>query len=170
MHKTAFKSAVAFLVAAVLATGTAWADKPEWAGSDKRPKQHKNKKSDRDERRDQHSDRDRSDRHASAGGHFADRQRVVVHEYYDQRMRTGKCPPGLAKKNNGCKPPGQAKKWHIGRPLPPDVVYYELPRTVVVKLGPPPPQHRYVRVAADILLIALGTGMVVDAIQDLGRM
>jgi len=24
------------------------------------------------------------------------------------------CPPGLAKKNNGCMPPGQAKKWQRG--------------------------------------------------------
>jgi hypothetical protein len=30
--------------------------------------------------------------------------------------------------------------------------------------------YRYVRVASDILLIAVGTGMVVDAIEDLGRM
>jgi Ni/Co efflux regulator RcnB len=33
----------------------------------------------------------------------------------------------------------------------------------------PPSGYRYVRVASDILLIAAGTGMVVDAIQDLGR-
>lgn len=29
--------------------------------------------------------------------------------------------------------------------------------------------QRYVRVGADILLIAIGTAMVVDAIQELGR-
>jgi Ni/Co efflux regulator RcnB len=39
-----------------------------------------------------------------------------------------------------------------------------------VQIGPPPAGHRYVRVAGDILLIAIGTGMVVDAIQDLGGM
>ncbi|GAA4001537.1 hypothetical protein [Sphingomonas humi] len=27
----------------------------------------------------------------------------------------GRCPPGLAKKNNGCVPPGQAKKLRIGQ-------------------------------------------------------
>ena len=27
----------------------------------------------------------------------------------------GGCPPGLAKKNNGCLPPGQAKKLHRGQ-------------------------------------------------------
>lgn len=32
---------------------------------------------------------------------------------------TGGCPPGLAKKNNGCMPPGQAKKlYNIGQRWP----------------------------------------------------
>ena len=32
---------------------------------------------------------------------------------------TGGCPPGLAKKNNGCMPPGQAKKlWNVGQRWP----------------------------------------------------
>ena len=31
----------------------------------------------------------------------------------------GGCPPGLAKKNNGCRPPGQAKKlYNIGQRYP----------------------------------------------------
>ena len=83
--------------------------------------------------------------------------------------RGGHCPPGLAKKHNGCMPPGQAKIWHMGRPLPKDVVIYELPPALVVKIGPPPSGYKYVRVAADVLLIAVGTRMVVDAITDLGR-
>jgi Ni/Co efflux regulator RcnB len=66
-------------------------------------------------------------------------------------------------------PPGQAKKWKRGQPLPHDVTYYSVPQALVVTIGPPPPGHRYVRVATDILLIAIGTGLVVDAIQDLGR-
>ncbi|MCK7502155.1 MAG: RcnB family protein [Comamonadaceae bacterium] len=65
-------------------------------------------------------------------------------------------------------PPGQAKKWRVGHPLPRDVIYYDLPPAVVVDLGPPPAGHRYVRVGLDILMIAIGTGMIVDAIQDLG--
>ena len=31
---------------------------------------------------------------------------------------TGGCPPGLAKKNNDCRPPGQAKKYNVGQRLP----------------------------------------------------
>ena len=33
----------------------------------------------------------------------------------------------------------------------------------------PPAGHKYVRVAADILLIAIGTGIVIDAVDDLLR-
>ncbi|MFN4148341.1 MAG: RcnB family protein [Rhodocyclaceae bacterium] len=53
--------------------------------------------------------------------------------------------------------------------MPPDVRYYPLPAEVLVRLPPPPPQHRYVQVAGDILLIAVGTSMVVDAVEDILR-
>ena len=109
-------------------------------------------------------------KHDKQGEYFRDEQKVVIREYYGERFREGRCPPGLAKKNNGCMPPGQAKKWRIGQPLERTVVVYEVPQPVVMQLGPPPSGHKYVRVAADILLIAIGTGMVVDAIQDLNRL
>ena len=47
--------------------------------------------------------------------------------------------------------------------------FMTVPRALVVKIGPPPNGYKYVRVAADILLIAIGTRMVADAITDLGR-
>lgn len=102
--------------------------------------------------------------------YFNDQQRNTVHNYYREEYRSGHCPPGLAKKKNGCMPPGQAKKWRIGHPLPHDVVTYDLPATVIRQLGPPPAGHRYVRVASDILMIAVGTGMIVDAIDDLNQL
>lgn len=100
--------------------------------------------------------------------HIGDSQRTVIRDYYGGEFAHGHCPPGLAKKNNGCMPPGQAKKWAIGRPLPRDVVYYDLPSSLSVRLTAPA-GARYVRVAADILLIATGTGMVLDAVEDLSR-
>ena len=122
-----------------------------------------------DDRRD---DRDgREDRHRDGGGinvYFGEQHRAYVHDYYQPRFHEGRCPPGLAKRHNGCLPPGQERRWRMGYPLPRDVIYYDLPPSVVIQLGPPPPRHRYVRVAADILLIAIGTGMVVDAIEDIG--
>ncbi len=160
------------LIAALMA-GSAWAEKPEWAGQGKGGK-HEQKENRGDNRNDgRGGNKDAVVRVAPAqvsiGGYFGAPQRVVVQEYYGQQYRAGKCPPGLAKKNNGCLPPGQAKKWAVGQPLPSDVRYYPVPQSVVLQLGVPPAGHKYVRVAADILLIAVGTGLIVDAIQDLGR-
>lgn len=100
---------------------------------------------------------------------FGEQERYVVRDYYGAQARGGKCPPGLAKKGNGCMPPGQAKKWAMGRPLPRDVVYHDLPYDLMVRLPVPPAGHRYVQVAGDVLLIAVGTSMVVDAMQDILR-
>jgi Ni/Co efflux regulator RcnB len=66
-------------------------------------------------------------------------------------------------------PPGHARRWAVGQRLPRDLVFYNLEPQVLSYLGPPPPRHRFVRVASDILLIAVGSGMVLDAIDDLGR-
>ena len=102
---------------------------------------------------------------------FDDHQRTVTQTWYAQEIQAGHCPPGLAKKRNGCLPPGQAKKaWAIGRPLPREVIFHDLPPTLAVEIGLPPAGYRFVRVANDILMIAVGTGMVIDAITDLGRM
>lgn len=163
--------ALAMVIAGLLTASPVFADKPPWAGG--------KKNADREQGEDyggkgkgkgKRSDRDDDRRDARGHGHFADRHKVVVREYFVKEHSRGFCPPGLAKKRNGCMPPGQAKKWHMGRPLPREVIYYDLSPTLVVEIGPPPAGHRYVRVASDILLIAIGTGMVIDAIQDLGRM
>ena len=103
------------------------------------------------------------------GTYFGERQRRAVSDYYDTRPGGGKCPPGLAKKHNGCLPPGQAKKWQMGRPLDRDVAWSPVPQDVVVRIGLPPAGYRYVRVLNDILLVAIGSNMVVDAMEDLMR-
>lgn len=105
-----------------------------------------------------------------AGRFFQDRQRSAVHDYYGHQYRTGRCPPGLSRKHNGCMPRGQVRYYSVGQRLAPAVIYHTVPAAMVVTLGVPPSGHRYVRVASDILLIAIGTGLVVDAIQDLGGM
>ena len=156
--KDLYARALAALVALGFAVPCAFADPPEWAGKGK------------GKGGDEWHEKGKGKGHAKGRDrYFSDRQRVVVHEYYGEAFRTGHCPPGLAKKNNGCMPPGQAKKWRIGQRLPRDVVYYPVPQDLVVRLGPPPSGHEYVRVAGDILLITAGTAMVVDALRDLGR-
>ncbi|MBC7598288.1 MAG: hypothetical protein H7238_04625 [Polaromonas sp.] len=160
-----------FVLVVALAAGTVWAEKPEWAGQGKGGKQaQKERDHDNDGSGKKNGQQAKSPtQDVRVGGYFGDQQRVVVREYYGKQYSAGRCPPGLAKKNNGCMPPGQAKKWAVGQPLPRDVVYYPVPQSVVIQLGAPPAGHKYVRVASDILLIAIGRSMIVDAIQDLGR-
>ena len=49
--------------------------------------------------------------------------------YRDHRYAgNGKaCPPGLARKNNGCLPPGQARKFAVGQRLPASYNRYNVP-------------------------------------------
>ena len=97
-----------------------------------------------------------------------DRDRAVVYQYYRTEFSAGRCPPGLAKKGNGCLPPGQAKKlWVIGQPLPPAVVYEPVPRAVVQQLAPVPPGYDYVRVDNDVLLMDMTNRMVADVVNDI---
>ena len=100
--------------------------------------------------------------------HFGNSDRHIINDYYSSEFSDGRCPPGLARKHNGCMPPGQARKWHRGYPLPREVVYYPLPYDLIQRLPPPPPRHRYVRVGGDVLLLS-GSSVVVDAIIDIGR-
>jgi hypothetical protein len=110
-----------------------------------------------------------SDESSGYQNYFSGKDRSPIDQYYAEQFQAGKCPPGLAKKGNGCQPPVQAKKWKLHQPLPSDVIYHNLPAEVSVHLGVPPAGYKFVRVAQDILLIATGTGMVVDAIEDLGK-
>lgn len=136
----------AALALALCTAAPAFGEKPDWAGEGK------------GHGREKHHDR-----------HFDEGRRGAVRAYYEEQFHGGHCPPGLAKKHNGCMPPGQAKKWRVGRPLPKEVVIYEVPPPLVIRMGAPPAGYQYVRVASDILLIAVGTRIVADAVIDLGR-
>ena len=163
--------ALALVLSAVFVASPAFADKPSKAGG-KGAEKHSEKEPQGKQKQGKGHDRGvpgEEDRHgAKASQYFSEGSRISIHKYYGDKFRSGRCPPGLAKKANGCMPPGQAKKWMIGRPLPREVVFYDLPPEVLVQLGPAPSRHRFVRVASDILMIAVGTGMVVDAIEDIG--
>jgi Ni/Co efflux regulator RcnB len=101
---------------------------------------------------------------------FAEHQRNMAHDYYrEEYHRHGRCPPGLEKRRNGCEAPGHARQWRRGEPLPRGVEMRPVPRDLEVRIGPPPRGYRYVQAAGDILMIAIGTAVVVDAIQDINR-
>src|SRR5688572_1680078 len=105
--------ALALVIGGLIVAGPPRAGKADGAGKGKNGKHERTEQGTRE-------DRSGERRH-----HFDDKHRVVLRQYYQEEFRGGRCPPGLAKKNNGCLPPGQAKKWQYGRPLPRDVVHYE---------------------------------------------
>ncbi len=104
---------------------------------------------------------------AAVGAFFGDAKQQAYRDYLRQSAQSGRCPPGLAKKNNGCLPPGQAKRWAMGQPLPPGIELGRLPDDVRRRLGLPPPGYEYGRVDDDVVLIQIATRKVVEAI--LGR-
>jgi Ni/Co efflux regulator RcnB len=101
---------------------------------------------------------------------IGDRDRNAVRSYYRTEYDAGRCPPGLAKKNNGCLPPGQAKKaWAIGQPLPRQTAYEQMPRALSSQLTPPPPGYEYVRVADDVVLMSTETRVIAGLLGNLGN-
>lgn len=157
-------------VGALLCSTLVWADPPQRREVERQDNNRHDTERRSGERRD--LDRREPERVERPGprAYFHDDHRAMVRDYYGQTYREAShCPPGLAKKHNGCWPPGQARLWRRGYVLPREVIYYELEPAVLMRLGPPPSGHRFVRVAGDILLIAVGTGLVIDAIEDLGR-
>jgi len=100
--------------------------------------------------------------------YFDDNRMQHIRHYYTESKHRGKhCPPGLKKKHDRCEPPSHEKKWHKGERLSRDVIYYDLPHALLVELGHVPAGQKIVRVGRDVLLISIGTGMVLDALQDL---
>jgi Ni/Co efflux regulator RcnB len=111
--------------------------------------------------------------------HFEERHRHIVREYYQRESHAGRYPPGWERRDDRrwdhwkyrdhghVNQHGHFKPWRMGYPLHYQVVYYEVPVQVLRRLGPPPRGHRYVQVAGDILLIAIGSALVVDALEDL---
>jgi hypothetical protein len=97
---------------------------------------------------------------------FSGTQREAAQQYFVQTHGRGNCPPGLAKKDNGCLPPGQAKKrYAVGHPLPKGIVVVEVPPELSVRIGPAPAGYRYGIIDGDLVKLAIGTLLVVDAIQ-----
>ncbi|MEO8013457.1 MAG: RcnB family protein [Polaromonas sp.] len=99
------------------------------------------------------------------GRYFDDRQRIAVQQYYTHNYGNGKnCPPGLAKKHNGCMPPGQARNWQVGQRVPRGVVVYAVPQPVIRLLPPAPYGYRYARIGGDIVLVQQQNNLIVDII------
>jgi hypothetical protein len=99
---------------------------------------------------------------------FTTEQRSAAQGWYAETYGHGNCPPGLAKKHNGCLPPGQAKKrYQVGRALPSGTHYLPPPPELQARIGKPPEGYVYVTLDGDLLKLAVGTLLVVDAIDGL---
>jgi hypothetical protein len=99
---------------------------------------------------------------------FSARDRDAVRAFFVESHGRGNCPPGLARKNNGCLPPGQAKKrYAVGHGLPPGLMPAPLPKELGPRLGPAPSGYFYAVVDGDLVKLAVGTLLVVDAIEGL---
>ena len=135
------------------------------AQKQKKEKKHDNEQGEerRDDRREEdRREEDRSDRKRSG---FDVNQRQAARDYFEADHGRGKCPPGLAKKHNGCLPPGQAKKrYALGRPLNRTIVYQQLPGNLSAQLGPAPTGYLYGLLDGDLIKMNATTRLVADAI------
>lgn len=168
-----FASRVAALaIASLFLAGASLADDDKGKGNKHGDKhaEKQERKADKEEakrERKAYKHRDRDD--IRVGQYFNDQQREAVRGYYVKQYGDGRrCPPGLAKKNNGCMPPGQVR-YVVGQPLPRTVTVYQVPQPVIVQLPVAPPGYRYVRVGNDILLVSPQSQVVVDVIAGLLR-
>ena len=153
--------AAALVVACVFAAGASLADNEH---SNKNGNKHADKAA---KKADKHGGKHQDHDDVKVGQYFNDQHREAARAYYAKQYGHGhKCPPGLAKKNNGCMPPGQVH-YAVGQPLPHTVTVYQVPQPVIVLLPVTPPGYRYVRVGNDILLVSPQTQLVVDVIVGL---
>jgi Ni/Co efflux regulator RcnB len=158
---------VSLAIASLLLAGSAFAkdkgdDREE--GGDK----HGNKQSEKYEKKAEKRAEKREREDIKQGAYFNDQQRTYVREYYTTTYRDGRrCPPGLAKKNNGCLPPGQVRNWVVGQPVPSNVTIYSVAPPVIRMLPPAPYGYRYARIGGDIVLVQQQNNIIVDIIQGL---
>ncbi len=166
-------SIVALAIASLLMAGSAIAKK-DGDDNEKGGNKHGQKQEDKREKRqdkaekreDKAEKRQRED--IKQGAYFNDQQRTFARQYYTTTYKDGKrCPPGLAKKNNGCLPPGQVRNWTVGQPVPTNVTVYSVAQPVIRMLPPAPVGYRYARLGNDIVLVQQQNNIIVDIIQGL---
>jgi Ni/Co efflux regulator RcnB len=137
---------------AVMTGGPAFAEKPSEPGNSGAKKSQ----SDNSGGASTHHDSKDSD------DYFNSARRSLITNYYTNSAKSGNCPPGLAKKNNGCQPPGQLQKWQRGNTLPGNVPYYDLPAALIAELGRTPEGAKIVQVGTAVLLVSIATGIILD--------
>lgn len=139
-------------------------DQGEGNGRSKHGEKHGDKHEDKKHKKEMKHERE----DIKYGTYFNEQQRVYARDYYSQHYGNGKkCPPGLAKKNNGCMPPGQVRNWVVGQPIPRGVTVYAIPQPVILQLPPAPYGYRYAQIGGDIVLVQRQNNVIVDIIAGL---
>ena len=156
---------VSLAIASLLFAGTGFA-KDKGDDHDNGGGKHGNKHSQKEDKKAEKKAEKREREEIKQGAYFNDQQRTFAREYYTTTYKDGKrCPPGLAKKNNGCLPPGQVRNWAVGQPVPRNVIVYPVAQPVIRMLPPAPVGYRYERIGGDIVLVQQQSNIIVDIIQ-----
>jgi len=179
-HRLAITALLPCVTVASLAVTPAVFAKNDGEGHGKNSENHEGKHGNKHAEKNYDKDQKKAEKHQqkhqqkqqyqviAPGSYFNDQQRVVVRQYYTQTYAEGKfCPPGLAKKGNGCMPPGQAKKWAVGQTVPQNVILYNVPQPVILQLPAAPAGYRYARIGGDIVLVRQSNNLIVDIIVGL---
>ena len=87
---------------------------------------------------------------------FSPGEREVVLAWIGEAHGRGHCPPGLAK-----------KRYAVGRRLAGGIVIAPLAPALELRIGAPPAGFRYGIIDGDVVKLAVGTLLVVDAIDGL---
>lgn len=171
--KSTLRSALLGIALSII-TGSAFADRPDWVErkqyrdaqqyhyqNNHRYKQYNNQRYNKQYNKHYHG--------PSAAYRFRDNDRQLIHQYYRDEQRRGKCPKGFSKKKNRCYASGKTKRWYRGQPLAKHTRYYELPNRLRNNLSPYQDDYRYVRVDNDILMVDNVTNLVIDVIENILR-
>lgn len=104
------------------------------------------------------------------GAFFREEHRKAARRFFTEHYARGKeCPPGMERGergSKGCAPPVPGRYWAVGRPLQSSVKEYPVPPPLASRLPVPPEGYRYAMVGDDIVLLASGSKLVVDIIED----
>lgn len=101
--------------------------------------------------------------HAAVSVAFSDRDRQIISDYYAGQARSGRTPPGLAKRDR--LPPGLEKQLRRNGELPPGLQGRGLPGDLEAGLSQLPAGYARVVIGGDIVLSNTRTRVVVDILK-----
>ena len=99
--------------------------------------------------------------------YFGKIRRQFVKSFYMETLTPGKCPEGMAWRNDRCEPSFPAT-WKFGEKIPQGVKTYPVEPKLIEKLNFDP-GYTFVRVGGDILALERDTGRIADAVLNLGK-